>query len=144
LATLIEANLALADLLEWYRAQRIALCAKVYNNPPLTTIWSFAPYDNSSNKQVAATLTAWLLEAYIVNAAAPPPGLKWTPHNLRKRAASAASCIGAPLYVVKYMGGWPKNNALIEGKYIDPTMNPSPSAWWYFGWLVSSRPLHYS
>jgi hypothetical protein len=31
------------------------------------------------------------------------------------------------------MGGWAKNSYVIEGKYIDPTMTPSPAAWQYFG-----------
>jgi hypothetical protein len=63
-------------------------------------------------------------------------------HNLRKEAASAASCIGAPLPVIKYMGGWAKNNSLTEEKYIDPTMTPTPAAWRFFGWLAPSSPQH--
>jgi hypothetical protein len=27
------------------------------------------------------------------------------------------------------MGDWAKNNSVTEGKYIDPTMTPSPTAW---------------
>jgi hypothetical protein len=33
--------------------------------------------------------------------------------------------MGAPLPVVKYMGGLAKNGSVTEGKYIDPTMIPS-------------------
>jgi hypothetical protein len=47
--------------------------------------------------------------------------------------ASDAGCIGAPLHVIKHMGGWAKNNFVIEGKYIDPTITPYPAAWQYFG-----------
>jgi hypothetical protein len=67
---------------------------------------------------------------------APPTGFKWASHNLRKDAASSASCIGAPLLVVKYMDGWAENNSITEGKCIDPTMTPSLVAWQFFGWLT--------
>jgi hypothetical protein len=40
------------------------------------------------------------------------------------------------------MGGWAKNSYVTEGKYINPTMTPSPAAWQYFGWLVPAKPLH--
>jgi hypothetical protein len=62
-----------------------------------------------------------------------PAGFKWTSLIFRKGADSAASCIGAPLPVIKYMGGWAKNSSVTEGKYIDPTMTPSPAAWRFFG-----------
>jgi hypothetical protein len=56
--------------------------------------------------------------------------------------ASAAMCIGAPLPVIKYIGGWAKNNSVTEGKYIDPTMTPIPAAWGFFGWLTPFHPQH--
>jgi hypothetical protein len=74
--------------------------------------------------------------------ATPPDGFKWTSHSLRKGAAFAASCIGAPLHVVKYMGGWAQNISVTEGKYIDPTVTQSPEAWQYFGRVVPAKPLH--
>jgi hypothetical protein len=54
---------------------------------------------------------------------------------------SAASYIGAPLPVVKDMGGWAKTNSVTVKKYIGPTMTPSLSAWRFFGWLAPSRPF---
>jgi hypothetical protein len=39
------------------------------------------------------------------------------------------------------MGGWAKKSLVTEGKYIDPTMTPSQSAWQYFAWLVPAKPL---
>jgi hypothetical protein len=136
------ANPVLADLLEYYCTQRTAYCMKFFNNPPPTALWSFVPYENSGDWQVFATLSAWLLDACDAVGAKPPSGFKWTSHSLRKGAASAASCIGTPLHVVKYMGGGAKNSSVTEGKYIDPTMTPSPLAWQYFGWLVPAKPLH--
>jgi hypothetical protein len=109
LAIPIKANPTLVDMLEWYCAQRAAYCEKLYNNPPPAALWSFAPYENSTDGQSAAILSAWLLDAYTAIGAAPPKGFKWTSHSLRKGAASAASCIGTPLHVVKYKGGWAKN-----------------------------------
>jgi hypothetical protein len=120
----IEANPILADLMECY-------CAKFYNIPPPTAIWGFAPYENSSNWQAPTTLSAWLLEAYTAFVAAPPlRGFKWTSHSFEKGAASGASCIGVPLHVVKYMGGWAENNALTLSKgYTEvpsPGIEPAP------------------
>eukprot|EP00873_Tetraselmis_striata_P037630 jgi/Tetstr1/457894/TSEL_044413.t1 len=70
----------------------------------------------------------------------PPTGFKWTSHSLRKGAASAASCVGVPLPAIKHMGDWSKNSEVVTGKYIDPTMRPTPAAWRFFGWLVPVRP----
>jgi hypothetical protein len=50
--------------------------------------------------------------------------------------------LAASLHVVKYMGGWAKNNSVTKGKYIDPTMTPFPAAWQFFGWLVLAKPLY--
>jgi hypothetical protein len=144
LAMPITANPALADLVEWYCTQRVAYCAKLYNCPPPAALWSFAPYDNSGVWQAAPTLSASLLDAYTAIGAARPRGFKWTSHSLRKCAASVASCIATPLHVVKYMGGWTTNSLVTEGKYIDPTMTPTPAARRYFGWLVQAKPLHYN
>jgi hypothetical protein len=47
---------------------------------------------------------------------------------LQKGAASGASCIGAPLQVVKFMGDWAKHSYMTEEKYIDHTMTPSQAA----------------
>jgi hypothetical protein len=44
-----------------------------------------------------------------------------------QRGTSAVSCIGAPLPVVKDIGGLAKNSSMTKGKFIDPTMiRPSP------------------
>ena len=141
LAIPITANPTLADLLEWYRTQRAAYCEKIYNSPPRAAVWSFTPYNNVGDWQATATLSASLLDVYAAIGATPPKGFKWTSHSLRKGAASVARCIGTPLHVVKYMGGWAKNSSVTEGKYIDLTMTPSPTAWQYFGWLVPAKPL---
>jgi hypothetical protein len=123
----IAANPLLANLLEWYMAQRTAFCTANLNNPP-PGVWSFSPHEASAECQVVATLHVWLDQAYMSLGAPPPAGFKWTSPILRKGATSASRCIGAPLPVVKYMGGWAKNNSVTEGRYIDPTMTPSLAA----------------
>jgi hypothetical protein len=40
------------------------------------------------------------------------------------------------------MGGWAKNISVTEGKYIDPTMTPSPPAWRFFDWLAPFTQQH--
>jgi hypothetical protein len=123
-------------LLENYTQQRVAFCTKFYNRPPPDALWSFSPAEPSAEWKAASTFSAWLALALLKVNTAAPAGFKWTSHSLRKGHASAASCIGAPLPVIKYMGGWAKNSSVTEGKYIVPTMTPTPGAWRFFGWLT--------
>jgi hypothetical protein len=129
----IAANPILADLLDYYSQHRAAFCATFYKRPPPAALWSFSPSEASAEWGAASTISAWLSQALRTVNTAAPAGFKWTSHNLRKGAASAASCIGAPLPVIKYMGGWAKNTSVTEGKYIDPTMTPTHVAWRFFG-----------
>jgi hypothetical protein len=138
----IPANPILADLLDYYTQRRHALCTTFYKRPPPSAFWSFSPAEASAKWGAAATLSAWLALALRTVNTSSPSGFKWTPHSLRKGAASAASCIDAPLHVIKYMGGWAKNNSVTEGKYIDPTMTPTPAAWRFFGRLAPSPSQH--
>jgi hypothetical protein len=86
----------------------------------------------------AATFSLCLALALRAINTTAPTGFKWTSHNLRKGVGFAASCIGAPLPVIKYMGCWAKNSSVSEDKYIDPTMTPSTASWRSFGWLAPS------
>eukprot|EP00873_Tetraselmis_striata_P038212 jgi/Tetstr1/458476/TSEL_004330.t1 len=129
-----------ADLLDWYTISRDAYCRRFYGASPPPKFWSISPLESSATWSVSATLTEWLREAYMAAGARPPTGFKWTSHSLRKGAASAASCVGVPLPAIKHMGDWSKNSEVVTGKYIDPTMRPTPAAWRFFGWLVPVRP----
>eukprot|EP00873_Tetraselmis_striata_P000670 jgi/Tetstr1/420934/TSEL_011995.t1 len=129
-----------ADLLDWYTVSRDAYCRRFYGASPPPKFWSVSPLESSATWSVSATLTEWLREAYLAAGARPPTGFKWTSHSLRKGAASAASCVGVPLPAIKHMGDWSKNSEVVTGKYIDPTMRPTPAAWRFFGWLVPVRP----
>jgi hypothetical protein len=136
----IPANPILADLMDYYTQQCYAFCTTFYKRPPPSAFWGLSPSEASAEWGAAATLSAWLaLALRTVNTSA-PSGFKWTSHRLRKGAASAASCIGAPLPVIKYMGGWARNRFVPEGKFIDPTMTPTHAAWRFFRWLAPSPP----
>jgi hypothetical protein len=138
----IAAIPVLADLMDYYTQHRAAFSAKFYIRPPLDAFWSFAPDESSADWGAPATVSAWLALALLTVNTSAPAGFKWTSHSLRKGAASAAICIGAPLPVIKYMGGWAKNSSVTEGKYIEPTMTPAPAARRFFGWLTPPPPQH--
>jgi hypothetical protein len=138
----IAANPILAELLDYYAQQRTMFCAKIYRRPPLDAFRNVSPSEASADWGAASTVSAWLSLALLTVNTSAPAGFKWTSHSLRKGAASAASCTGAPLPVIKYMGGWAKNSSVTEGKYIDPTMTPTSAAWRFFGWLTPSPPQH--
>jgi hypothetical protein len=138
----IAANPLMADLLDYYTHHRAAFCATYYKRPPPPAFLSFSPVEASAEWGAASTISARLsLSLRTVNMSA-PAGFKWTSHSLRKGAASAASYIGAPLPVIKYMGGWAKNSSVTEGRYTDLTMTPTLVAWRFFGWLTPSPPQH--
>jgi hypothetical protein len=123
----IAANPILADLLEYYSHHRAAFCANLYKRPPPNALWSFSHAEASADWGGASTISAWLSLALRTIDTSAPAGCKWTS---RKGVASAASRIGVPLPVIKYMA---KNNSVTEGKYIDPTMTPTLAAWRFFG-----------
>jgi hypothetical protein len=102
----------MADLMDYYTQHRSAFCATYFKRPPLAAFWSFSLDEASAEWGAASTISVWLaLSLRTVNTSA-PSGFKRTSHILWKGAASAASCIGAPLPVIKYMGGWAKNNSV--------------------------------
>jgi hypothetical protein len=65
----------------------------------------------------------------------PPEGFSWTSHNLRKGAASASNAIQVHLTDIRFAGGWATNSTVLEAKYIDFAMRPTPVAWIFFGYL---------
>jgi hypothetical protein len=101
--------------------------------------WSLGP---SEDKELwsADTISGWLLQACKAIQRQPPEGFSWTSHSLRKGAASAAHAIGARLTDIRYMGGWATNSTVLEAKYIDFAMLPSPAARLFFGYLCKGAP----
>jgi len=98
------------------------------------------PQKRQSYIWTSNTLSGWLTNAYTVAMCLPPAGFAWTSHNLRKGASSAAYAIAARLTDIRYAGGWSTNSTVLEAKYIDFTMIPSPAAWIFFGFLYRGTP----
>jgi hypothetical protein len=92
----------LADLLEALTAGRTSYCNQLGTRPGPTASWAVTP-DDQPHTWTAGTITEWIREACNTIGASPPTQFKWTSHSLRKGAASAAACIGAPL--IRYIGG---------------------------------------
>ena len=77
--------------------------------------------------------SVWLATAYTSAVCRPPAGFAGTSQSLRKGAASTAYAIGTTLTDIRYAGGWSTNSTVLEAKYIDFTIRPSPTAWIFFG-----------
>jgi hypothetical protein len=134
----IPANPLLSDLMDYYHNYSATFCETCFQRPPPADVWSVSPLKPSAEWKAASTLPAWLALVLRSTNTTLPAGFKWTSHNLQKGTASAASSIGAPLPVIKYMSSLAKNSSVTEGKYIDPTMAPSPVVWRFFGRLAPS------
>lgn len=83
----------------------------------------------------AETIGDWLQLSFRSCGHSPPLGFAWLSHSLRKGAASAAHAIRVALTAIKFMGGWATNSNVLEAKYIDYAMRPSPAAMLFFGHL---------
>jgi hypothetical protein len=102
--------------------------------------WSLGPSEDTALWS-ADTVSGWLLLACNVVQCHPPEGFSWTSHSLRKGAASAANAIGVRLTDIRYAGGWSTNSTVLEAKYIDFAMLPTPAARLFFGYLCKG-PTH--
>jgi hypothetical protein len=65
------------------------------------------------------------------------------PKTRKSDESGADDVVRSTLHFAEIMGGWAKNIAVIEGKYIDTTMTPSPKTKRYFGWFVPCQSLHH-
>jgi hypothetical protein len=99
--------------------------------------WSLTPQEDLE-RWSADTLSGWLRAAYQAVRRSPPEGFAWTSHSLRKGSASAANAIGARLTDIRFMGGWSTNSSVLEAKYIDFAMQPTPAARLFFGYLCKA------
>ena len=112
---------------------------KKRKGPPLRR-WALSPAEDLELWS-ADTVSGWLLEACKAVDCHPPEGFSWTSHSLRKGAASAANAIGARLTDIRYAGGWSTNSTVLEAKYIDFAMLPTPAARLFFGYLCKNALL---
>ena len=106
---------------------------------PRTRRWAITPAEDRE-LWTANTLSGWLTAAYTAALCLPPAGFAWTSHSLRKGVASAAYAIGAKVTDIRYAGGWSINSTVLEAKYIDFIMRPSPAACIIFGYLYRGTP----
>ena len=104
-----------------------------------TRRWALSPAEDIE-LWTADILSRWFSTAYTAAHCLPPVGFVWTSHNLRKGSASVAYAIDARLTNIRYAGGWSTNSSVLEAKYIDFTMRPSPAAWIFFGYLYRGTP----
>jgi hypothetical protein len=117
----------LAALLEAFTDGRTSYRNQLDNGPEPATLWAIT-HDETPHAWTAWTITEWIREACSAIGASLRMQFKWTSHSLRKHAASATACIGAPLTKIRYTGGWSKTSDVVIGKYIDPTMSVTPFA----------------
>jgi hypothetical protein len=101
--------------------------------------WALSPAEDKEQWS-SYTLSGWLSAAFTAASQRPPEGFAWTSHSLRKGSASAANAIGVQLPDIRYTGGWSTNSNVLEEKYIDFSMQPTPAAWIFFGWLHKGGP----
>jgi hypothetical protein len=104
-----------------------------------TRRWALSPAEDNECWS-SATLCGWLKAAYTAAKLHPPEGFAWTSHSLRKGSASAANAIGVRMTDIRYAGGWSTNSSVLEAKYVDFAMVPTPAAWIFFGWLFTASP----
>ncbi len=105
-----------------------------------TRLWALSHVEDKEQWS-SHTLSGWLEAAYTTALHRSPKGFAWTSHTLRKSSASAANAIGVQLPAIRYTGGWSTHTIVLEEKYIDFSMQPTPSAWTFFGWLHKGGPI---
>jgi hypothetical protein len=88
----------------------------------------------------ADTLSGWLLHTCNVVQCHPPEGFNYTSHNLRKGDVSASHAIGARLTDIRCAGGWSTNSNVLEARYVDFAMLPTPAARLFFGYQCKGAP----
>ncbi len=88
----------------------------------------------------ADKLSGWLLHACNAVQCHPPEGFSRASHKIHEGAAAAAHAIGARLTDIRYAGGWSTNSNVLESKYIDFAMLPTPAARLFFGYLCKGAP----
>jgi hypothetical protein len=66
----------------------------------------------------------------------PKAGFACTSDSLRKGATTAAYAIGVNMQKMKFFSGWAAESSVVLD-YIDPTIVPTTTDWYFFGWLTA-------
>jgi hypothetical protein len=107
--------LLLADLQEAFTVGHTSYCKHLNNGfEPVT--FGAVTHDETPHAWTVGTITDRRTSPSASHPPPSPPEFKWTLHSLRKGAASAAACIGAPLSKIRYIVGWSKTNDVVTGK----------------------------
>ena len=145
--------------LDWFLSVRVLLCrwwasadrAWARAAPPCTPAtllgaqaaaaeearaFAFALPGEGAPDRPAQLLNSWMAAALQHAGIRPPAGVSWSSHSLRSGAASAARAVGVPEHIIAHRGGWAQDSSALRRRYIDPSIQPSPAAGMFFGWLV--------
>ncbi|KAL1510258.1 hypothetical protein AB1Y20_006582 [Prymnesium parvum] len=87
----------------------------------------------------SSDMSAWLAGALEELGVSAPPGFAYLGHSLRSGASSAAEAIHVSRYKGNWLGGWSQTGRTRELHYIDPSFQPTPAAYAFFGWLLEGR-----
>jgi hypothetical protein len=96
--------------------------------------WALTPAEDAT-RWPANNLSEWLRVPFTADGHAPPEGISWNSHNLRKGAAFATNTIQVRLTDIRFAVGWATNSTVLEAKHIDFAMRPTPEACIFFGYL---------
>ena len=96
---------------------------------------SFFALPGDKAKLTAAVGDAWVRQSLRALNVVAPEGYTYSSHSLRKGAATAAHAIGVPLTKICYYGNWSAKSRVVHD-YIDPSAEPTPAAYSFFGWLL--------
>jgi len=101
--------------------------------------WALTPAEDAA-RWSAETLSGWLRASFTAAGHSPPNGFSRISHNLRKGVASASNAIPIRLTNIRFAGGWATNSTVLEAKYIDFAMRPTPVAWVFSGYMRKDTP----
>ncbi|KAL1523891.1 hypothetical protein AB1Y20_018810 [Prymnesium parvum] len=87
----------------------------------------------------SSDMSSWLASALREIGTLAPPGFAYLGHSLRSGASSAAEAIRVSRYKGNWLGGWSQTGRTRELHYIDPSFQPTPASYAFFGWLLEGR-----
>jgi len=86
-----------------------------------------------------ADMSTWLAKTLQDLDVRAPPGFAYLGHSLRSGASSAAEAIRVSKYKGNWLGGWSQTGRTRELHYIDPSFQPTPASYAFFGWLLEGQ-----
>ena len=90
------------------------------------------------SRPTTPSMERWLARCLARAQVSAPPGFVYQGHSLRSLGASAMAAIGVPRHVYVWLGGWVRGSSVVDAHYIDPTFQPSPAAYAFYGWALTS------